>query len=48
MASPMGGEPPIDAKSLEGEFLTEDCKKFQQDAEAMKVPTKPGVTSVLR
>lgn len=35
-ATPAGGEVPIDAGSIAGAMLTENDKKFQADAEAMK------------
>ena len=36
LASPKGGKPPIDAGSLSADFLTEDAKRFLEDAEAVK------------
>ena len=35
VVSPKGGEIPIDQGSMQGDFYTEDCKKFSDDAEAM-------------
>ena len=37
LASPKGGQPPIDPKSNEPEFRTELTKRFEKDAEGMAV-----------
>jgi len=34
-SSPAGGPVPIDSASMKGAFLTDDCKKFLHDADAM-------------
>jgi putative intracellular protease/amidase len=36
LASPKGGQPPLDPKSNEPAFQTADTRRFEQDAEAMR------------
>src|SRR5215831_17461905 len=34
LASPKGGQPPLDPKSNESQFKTDDTRRFEQDASA--------------
>src|SRR3954467_1959799 len=36
LASPKGGQPPLDPKSNEPAFKTDDTRRFEQDAQATK------------
>jgi putative intracellular protease/amidase len=36
LASPKGGQPPLDPKSNEPQFQTDDTRRFEMDADAMK------------
>lgn len=37
LASPLGGQPPLDPKSNEADFQTDDTKRFDNDIEAQKL-----------
>ena len=37
LASPLGGQPPLDPKSDDPDAQTDDTRRFQQDGEAQRV-----------
>lgn len=40
LASPKGGQPPLDPKSNEAQFQTDDTRRFERDARAMEALAK--------